>query len=110
MLVLISILLTIIPAVAIIYPIVRRSPNNSMFEDSRERSEDFSRRLDAAYTGIKNVEFDYEIGNIDEHDYMWLKDRYLSDVALAMESVDTEDSTRLEKNRGSDMGTFESSR
>ena len=110
MLVLISILLTIIPAVAIIYPIVRRSPNNSMFEDSRERSGDFSRRLDAAYTGIKNVEFDYEIGNIDEHDYMWLKDRYLSDVALAMESVDTEDSTRLEKSRGSDMDTFESGR
>ncbi len=45
-------------------------------------------RRDAAYRGIKELEFEYELGNLSESDYRRLRERYRSEAAATLRELD----------------------
>jgi hypothetical protein len=45
-------------------------------------------RRDAAYRGIKELEFEYELGNLSEPDYRRLRERYRSEAAATLRELD----------------------
>lgn len=91
MLILIAILLTAIPAVAIAYPFLRRSAPAEWLDDESAPMAALQRRWDAALDGIKSAELEFAIGNLDEADYQWLRRQYMREAALVMRAMDLED-------------------
>ncbi len=85
MLVLIAFALALIPAVAILYPFVRRPVEEAEDEGSTRR--ELSRMWDAAVVGLKNAELERAVGNLTEQDYRWLKEEYMTEAARAMKAM-----------------------
>ena len=91
MLVLIAVLLVILPAAAVLYPFLRKPDPASIFEDEGSTYAELSRRWDAAVAGLRNTELDQAIGNLDEPDYLWLREQYMTDAALVIKAMELED-------------------
>ena len=85
MLVLIAFALALIPAVAILYPFVRRPVEEA--EDEGSTRQELSRMWDAAVVGLKNAELERAVGNLTEQDYRWLKEEYMTEAARAMKAM-----------------------
>jgi hypothetical protein len=51
---------------------------------------------DAAYQGIKELDFEYELGNLSESDYRRLRQRYRADAAAALQKLDAAVSEKSE--------------
>ena len=62
-----------------------------MFEDEGSTYAELSRRWDAAVAGLRNTELDQAIGNLDEPDYLWLREQYMTDAALVMKALELEE-------------------
>ena len=84
----IALLLALIPAVAILYPFLRRADGWPLVEDEGSISSELSRRWEAAVAGLKNTELDWAIGNLPEDDYRLLRDEYMTDAAMVMKAMD----------------------
>jgi hypothetical protein len=93
-LVLIAILLALIPAVAILYPFIRR-PHSPVLDESSAYS-DLTRRWDAAVAGLKSAELEHSIGSLADDDYRWLREQYLAEAALIMRDLDLEEQQERE--------------
>ena len=96
LLVLIALLLALIPAVAILYPFLRRAEGWPVLEDEGSTSSGLSRRWEAAVAGLKNTELERAIGNLAEDDYLRLRDEYMTDAAMAMKAMDMEEEQQRE--------------
>ena len=91
MLILIAILLALIPAVAILYPILRGPRGGEPFEDESSAQAELQRRWDAALGGLKNAELERSIGTLAEEDYQWLRQQYMKEAALVMKAMELEE-------------------
>ena len=99
MLVFIAILLALVPAVAILYPFVRRSRQATPPDESSPQAE-LARRWDSALSGLQSAELEQSIGNLSTDDYEALRHRYMTEAALVMKAMDLED----ERKRGVSFG------
>jgi|TARA_Y100000310_G_scaffold320173_1_gene376299 hypothetical protein len=96
MLILISVLLVLLPAVAILYPLLRGSQSASLPEDESSPQAELTRRWNAAIAGLKNTELEAAIGNLEEEDYRWLREQYSNEAALVMKSMELEEAQEQE--------------
>jgi hypothetical protein len=90
MLVLIALLLALIPAVAVLYPFLRRRSVSRAVVDEGSPEAELARRWDAALSGLKNAELEHAIGNLAQTDYIWLREQYMTEAALVMKAMDLE--------------------
>ena len=96
MLVFIAILLALIPAVAILYPFLRRLRETELAEDESSPQAELGRRWDAALAGLKNTELEWAIGNLAADDYGWLKKQYMTEAALVLKAMELEEEQEKE--------------
>lgn len=70
------------------WPLLRASRTTK--RDSGEASplDDLIGQRDAAYRGIRELDFEYEIGNLSDSDYNELRQRYRSDAAAILQKLD----------------------
>jgi hypothetical protein len=91
MLILIALILAAIPAVAILYPFVMRGRGHEWLEDEGAPIAELERRWDAALAGLKSAELEFSIGNLDNEDYLWLRQRYMREAAMVMQGMELEE-------------------
>jgi len=96
LIILIALLLALIPALAVLYPFLRGNAANEWLDDESSPMVDLERRWDSAISGIKNTELEYSIGNLDEEDYLWLRQEYMREAAMVMHSMELEDEQEAE--------------
>ena len=96
MLVFIVLLLALVPAVAIAYPLLRRSRASDLPEDESSPQAELSRRWDAALAGLRNTELESALGNLAPEDYRWLREQYLTEAALVIKSMELEEEQEQE--------------
>ena len=54
------------------------------------------RRWDSALAGIRTAELERAVGSLTEDDYRWLRDRYMTDAAVVMKSMELEEQEERE--------------
>ena len=87
MLVLIGVLLTLIPLIAILFPFIRRRDSTYAVEDEGSIYSELWRRWDAAMAGLSTTTLERAIGNLAEEDYRKLKEQYMMEAALVMKAM-----------------------
>lgn len=92
MLVLSAILLALLPTIAILYPLIRRSITKNAVEDESSPRAELERRWEISINGLKNTEQDRLLGNISDQDYAWLRKQYLDSASLVMKTLEDEES------------------
>src|SRR5438876_5195699 len=71
----------------VLYPIFRRSPfNTSQVTLLNLSANSQADREQSARMAIQEVELDYQLGNLGDADYRFLRTRYMRRAALAMKS------------------------
>ena len=80
-----------IPAFAILYPLLRGLGKNEFLEDENSPQAELARRWDAALAGLKNAELELALGNLDEDDHQWLRRQYMTEAALVLKGMRLED-------------------
>ena len=96
MLVFIALILALIPAIAILYPFLRRLGRHERLQDESSPQAELGRRWDAALAGLKNAELELAIGNLSDQDYRWLREQYMTDAALVMKAMELEEEQEQE--------------
>ena len=91
MIVLITLALVLVPAAAVLYPFLRRGRSPDSPEDETSPRAEMERRWDAALAGIRTAELERAVGSLTEDDYRWLRDRYMTDAAVVMKSMELEE-------------------
>ena len=86
-----AVLLALLPAIAILYPFVRRMGGDELPEDESSPEVGLGLRWDAALAGLKSAELDWTIGRLAEDDYRWLRERYMTEAALVMKAMELEE-------------------
>ncbi len=90
MLVLAVIVLTLIPAIAIIYPFLSGKASEETLVDEPSPTEELWRRWEAALAGLRSTELERALGNLPESDYRWLREEYMTEAALVMKALELE--------------------
>lgn len=85
-----------IPAFAILYPLLRGLGKNEFLEDENSPQAELARRWDAALAGLKNAELELALGNLDEDDHQWLRRQYMTEAALVLKGMRLEDEQEQE--------------
>ena len=96
MIVLITLALALIPAAAILYPFLRRRHGPAVLEDETSPHAELQRRWDAALAGLRTAEVERAVGSLAEDDYRWLRERYMTDAAVVMKSMELEEQEERE--------------
>ena len=96
MLILITVLLVLLPAAAILYPLLRGPQSVDLPEDESSPQAELARRWDAAIAGLRNTELESAIGNLEEEDYRWLREQYTNEAAVVMKSMELEEAQEQE--------------
>ena len=91
MLVLIAILLVLVPAIAILYPFVRRRDGDAPARDEGSVRTHLARRWDEALAALKSAELERAIGNLAEEDYHWLREQYMTEASLVLKAMEVEE-------------------
>lgn len=74
---------------ALAYPLFQpQKAENEPVEPSEEGLAGLLERRDAAYNAIRELEFDYSLGNITQEDYQVLLDRYQLRAATILKALD----------------------
>lgn len=97
MLILIALILTLIPAIAILYPFLWRTDSNgdSPFLDD-SASNKLSQQLESAISGLKTTELEYSIGTLSKPDYDELRNEYMVEAAMVMKAMELEDKQKTD--------------
>jgi hypothetical protein len=88
MLIFIVVLLSIIPAIAIVYPFFRKYRANELMEDEGSPRAVLLNRWEAALSALKNIELEKGIGTLAEDDYQWLLDQYMFEASAVLKALD----------------------
>ena len=91
-----ALVLALIPAAAILYPLLRGLGRDEFAEDESSQAAEFARRWEAALEGLRNTELESAIGNLDEDDYRWLRRQYMVEAALVLKSMELESAQERE--------------
>ena len=94
MLLIITAVLVLIPALAILYPFIRNKETSSMDDKDSSVDTDMLRKLDVALEGLNNTELEFELGNISSEDYEWIKEQYMTDAANLMKILEMDESQK----------------
>ena len=92
MLVLTALLLALLPAVVILYPLLRRRAAIDPVDDEAGPRAELARRWDSALAGLKNTELEHSIGNLSDEDYAWIREQHMTEAALIMKALELEES------------------
>jgi len=96
MLVLIAIILTVIPASIILYPLIKRIGSTELLKDESSLTAELNRRWDSVVAGLRTAELEMSIGNLSEEDYHWIKNTYARETAQIMEAMELQDEEEQE--------------
>ena len=88
--IILALVLALIPAAAILYPLLRGLGKDEFAEDESSQTAEFARRWEAALDGLRNAELESALGNLDEKDYRWLRRQYMVEAALVLKSMELE--------------------
>tara|TARA_B100000029_G_scaffold331420_2_gene323669 strand:- start:585 stop:962 length:378 start_codon:yes stop_codon:yes gene_type:complete len=89
MLVLSAIIISVIPAILIAYPIIKKIASSvSTPDDESSLQADLERRWESALEGIRHAELEMSVGNIDEPDYQWLKQVHMAEAAMVLKALE----------------------
>ena len=103
MLVLAALLLVMLPAAAILYPVLRRRAAGEPVDDEAGPQAELVRRWDSALAGLRSTELDHAVGNLSDEDYRWLREQYMTEAAVVMKALELEEGqqrsllTRIER-------------
>ena len=90
MLVIMAFVLALIPAVVIAYPFLRLA-GRSVLSDEDTQGAELTLRWETAIAGLRNTELEWAIGNLEDGDREWLRDRYMTDAALVLKEMELEE-------------------
>ena len=96
MLVLVAVLIALVPAVIVLYPLARRLGSDEFDDDESSVTAELTRRWESALAGLKAAELELSIGNLSDEDYRWLREQYTTEAALVMKAMDLEDQQQEE--------------
>ena len=96
MLVLIAVLIALVPAAIVLYPLARRLGSDEFDDDESSVTAELTRRWESALAGLKAAELELSIGNLSDEDYRWLREQYTTEAALVMKAMDLEDQQQEE--------------
>ena len=83
---LIGLLLAILALVFVLYPLYHRLPKHAFQQPVAESLSTQADSEQAARSALKEVELDYQLGNLAEPDYRSLRERYTRRAFAAMKS------------------------
>ena len=89
MLVFLSIMICLVPALAVIYPFIRSAQYKSFdIEDGTTRRRELENRCDMALDELKNTEFEMEIGNLESDDFKIIRANQMEEAALLLRDME----------------------
>ena len=88
MIVTIAIILTLVPALLILWPFVMGLRRDEFEYDEGAPQADLMRRWDAAVAGLTSTELDHSLGNLSDEDYQGLRTRLLTEAADLMREME----------------------
>ena len=88
MIVAIAIILTVVPALLILWPFVMGLRRDEFEYDEGAPQADLMRRWDAAVAGLTSTELDHSLGNLADEDYQGLRTRLLREAADLMREME----------------------
>ena len=88
MIVTIAIILTLVPALFILWPFVMGLRRDEFEYDEGAPQADLMRRWDAAVAGLTSTELDHSLGNLSGEDYRGLRTRLLTEAADLMRDME----------------------
>lgn len=77
------------------WPLVGSSRALAAQGEGSPRLDALLRRRDAAYSAIKDLDFEHELGNLSDSDYRSLRERYRREAASVLQQLD--DATKAEE-------------
>ncbi|KKL47685.1 hypothetical protein LCGC14_2333070 [marine sediment metagenome] len=84
-----AILLMMLLAFAVVgWPLISSSRAARPQSGGSSPSDDLIDERDAAYRAIKELDFEYQLGNLSEADYRGLRERYRSEAAATLRRLD----------------------
>ena len=87
MTVVITLMIALIPILAVLYPFMIRRHDDSLIDNETSARNDLELRWDSAISGLKTTELEMSLGALGKDDYAWLRERYLTDAATVMKSM-----------------------
>ena len=89
MLVLAAIIISVVPAILIAYPIIKKiASNKSIPDDESSLYADLERRWESALEGLRHAELEMSVGNGDESDSLWLKQVHMTEAAMVLKALE----------------------
>lgn len=88
MIVTIAIVLTLIPALFILWPFVMGLRRDEFEYDEGAPQADLMRRWDAAVAGLASAELDHSLGNLSDDDYSGLRAQLMGEAADLMREME----------------------
>tara|TARA_Y100000994_G_C15670427_1_gene433470 strand:- start:246 stop:524 length:279 start_codon:yes stop_codon:yes gene_type:complete len=88
MVIILSVIIALIPAAAILYPLIYSKKEKDNLSNVQDLNNIAKGNLERISKGIEIADFDYSIGNLSQKDYIWLKGKYNSEADEIMGSTD----------------------
>ena len=89
MVVVAAIIISLIPAILIAYPVIKKIASRTPLpEDESSLRADLERRWESALEGIRHAELEMSIGNLNEADYLWLKQVHMAEAANVLKTLE----------------------
>ncbi len=88
MIVTIAILLTLLPALFILWPFIVGLRRDEFEYDEGAPQTDLARRWEATVAGLTSAELDHSLGNLSDHDYEGLRTQLMSEAADLMREME----------------------
>lgn len=96
MLIVITLVLVLIPTLAIMWPFVMGVSRDEFAEDESAPTADLMRRWDAAVAGLKSAELDHAIGNMADEDYRVVRRQLMTEAAVVLKTMELEEAEENE--------------
>ena len=92
MVVLVSIIICLVPALVVLYPLIKSVSSSHQLEDESSLFTELERRWESAIDGLRSADLELEIGNLEKIDYEWLKAAYTREAVLVLKAMDLAES------------------
>jgi hypothetical protein len=91
MLVFVAILITLVPAIAILWPFLMGIGRDEFVADESAPQADLMRRWDAAVGGLKSAELEHAIGTLAAGDYRLVRRQLMNEAAVVLKTMELEE-------------------
>jgi len=86
---LVTLLVMLAAFIVVARPLIRSARDGGREPGGVSPRSDLIGRRDAAYRAIKELDFEYQLGNLSESDYRGLRDRYRREAAAILREMDS---------------------